>query len=402
MPVTAPTSAVENFGPYQLLELVAQGGMSRVYRARRKGTTEEVALKVATEEVAGNAILCRRLEREFRTARSLNHPNLVRALDFALEGSVPYLVMELVKGESLGDRIEREGKLAEDRAVPIIVQVADALQLLHQRGYIHRDVKPDNILLPANGVAKLTDLGLVKALDADVQLTQGAGMLGTPNSMAPEQFEDARKVDRRTDVHALGATLYMAVTGVLPFSGGRGRNYLAVLKKKLTNDIAPPRQLVPTLSEAADFAIRRALRADPAQRQASCREFAEALTGSSVPEVKGRTRPRDASRPRRTERRAAVRYATELASTCQPVTRLKEETWKATIQDISERGVGLHLPRRFEPGTFLVLDLHSKDGRTTRNLLLRVVRARRLSPGKWLAGCELLYSLSAAELKELL
>jgi serine/threonine protein kinase len=125
--------------------------------------------------------------------------------------------MEFVEGESLGNKIQREGSLDQPTALRIISQVAEGLHQAHKLGLIHRDVKPDNILITTNGTAKLTDLGLVKELEADNNLTRTGRGLGTPHFMAPEQFRNAKKADVRCDIYSLAATLYMMVTGELPF-----------------------------------------------------------------------------------------------------------------------------------------------------------------------------------------
>src|SRR5262249_39588783 len=162
-----------------------------------------------------------------------------------------------------------KGRIPEAEAVAIITQVASALHVAHEHKLIHRDVKPDNILLTPSGDAKLTDLGLVKVED-DVDLTQTSGWLGTPNFMAPEQFGDARHVDGRSDVYALGATLYMAITGELPFRTRSAKNLLSILKKKQQNDLIPPRKFVPNVSERVDLAIRRATRSAREERHPTC------------------------------------------------------------------------------------------------------------------------------------
>src|SRR5262249_194105 len=148
---------------------------------------------------------------------SLEHPHIVRALDFGMDGPAPYLALELVEGESLGARVAREGRLRQERAVPLVGQVAEALHALHQRQYVHRDGNPKQILLTPSGQPLLGDLGVVKFLDADVALTQGLEVLGPPHFLAPEQMADPSAVDQRADVYALGATLFLVVTGNLPF-----------------------------------------------------------------------------------------------------------------------------------------------------------------------------------------
>src|SRR5262249_10528570 len=151
---------------------IAEGGMGSVYKGRHRNGGELVAIKVLSPQMAKSPVIRRRLEQEYNAARNLNHPNIVRAVDFGTSDSLPFLVMEFVEGESLGQRIEQRGKLAEAEAIDIITQVAHGLEKAHRQGLIHRDVKPDNILVTGNGVAKLTDLGLVKEIDGDQNLTR--------------------------------------------------------------------------------------------------------------------------------------------------------------------------------------------------------------------------------------
>ncbi len=290
MPPDTSKPVLRTIGNYDLLEKIAEGGMGAIYKGRHRETGETVAVKVMTSQVAGNAVLLKRFEQEFRAANRLNHTNVVRALDFGEAANTPYLVMEYVDGESLGQKIERDGRMQENDAIRLIAQVAQGLHRAHKLGMIHRDVKPDNILVTHDGQAKLADLGLVKEVDADLNLTRTGRGLGTPHFMAPEQFRNAKNADVQCDIYSLGATLYMMVTGELPF---RSNGPLDAWMKKVQNDLVPPRQLVPDLSERLDWAIRRAMSSDRELRPASCREFVEDLTGKSTRKVG----PVDASAP---------------------------------------------------------------------------------------------------------
>jgi serine/threonine protein kinase len=267
-------------GNYELLEKIADGGMGSVYRGRDRTSGEIVAVKVlAIQARSDKEVLLKRFEQEFRVARALDHPHLVRALDFGVEGDSPYLVLEFVDGGTLTDRIEANGPLAESEAIRLITQVAQALDLAHAQGLIHRDIKPDNVLLTGSGVAKLTDLGLAKESSSHLNLTRTGIGLGTPNFMAPEQLHDAKQADARSDVYALAATLYMAVTETLPFGGG---NLVEAWTWKVNNALPSPRHLVNGLSERVDWAIRRGMSADPSRRPASCRQFVEDLMGRRI------------------------------------------------------------------------------------------------------------------------
>jgi serine/threonine protein kinase len=271
-------SALQSLGNYDLVEKIAEGGMGTVYKARERQGGRTVAIKLVSPQMASNPVFLQRFEKEYNAARSLDHPNVIRALDYGTAGGLPYLVMEYVDGESLGQRLGREGRLPEAEAIRLVGQVAQALQKAHKQGLIHRDVKPDNIMLTRDGQAKLADLGLVKELETDINLTRTGRGLGTPHFMAPEQFKNAKNADVRCDVYSLGATLYMLVTGKMPFQSS---GPLDAWMKKMNNELIPPRKINPDLSERLDAVILRAMNADPEQRPASCREFVDELTGQT-------------------------------------------------------------------------------------------------------------------------
>jgi eukaryotic-like serine/threonine-protein kinase len=290
--MTADTSnkGLGSVGNYTLLSKIAEGGMGWVYKGQHRDTGLIVAIKIVPSTMIKNDILLKRFEQEWKAASSIDHPNIVRAVEYCGTGGTPFLVMEFVDGESLGQRLEREKRVEENESIRLIAQVAQGLHRAHKMGMIHRDVKPDNIMISRTGEAKLTDLGLVKDLDAELNLTRTGRGLGTPHYMAPEQFRNAKNADVRCDVYSLGATLYHMATGELPF--GKTSGPLDAWMKKVHNELTPPRKLVPGLSERVDWAIRRSMAADPNQRPASCREFIEDLTGHST-----RKPPTPASEP---------------------------------------------------------------------------------------------------------
>ncbi|OAI45322.1 hypothetical protein AYO44_02655 [Planctomycetaceae bacterium SCGC AG-212-F19] len=273
-----PTTGAK-FGSYNLVEKIAEGSMGTVYKAQHGQTNQIVAIKVLAKEIARNAVVLKRFEQEFRVAGKVDHPHIVKVIEYCATGESPYIVMEYVEGESLGDRLERSGPLSEDVALYIILQAAHGLHRAHAQGLIHRDIKPDNILVNSANDAKIADLGLAKDLDGSADLTRTGRGLGTPSFMAPEQFRNAKNASVRCDVYSLGATLYQMVTGKLPFGVS---DPVQAMMRKLRNDVPSPRSLVPELSERVDWAIRRAMSADPEQRPGSCREFVEDLTGQST------------------------------------------------------------------------------------------------------------------------
>lgn len=278
----ATKPVLQTIGNYDLLEKIAEGGMGTVYKGRDRTSGATVAVKIVPAHMTKNSVLMKRFEQEYNVAKSLDHPNIVRALDFGFNGTAPYLVMEFVDGETIGRRLERDGKIPEAEGIRLIGQVAQAIHKAHKQGLIHRDIKPDNVLVTRDGQAKVADLGLVKELETDLNLTRTGRGLGTPHFMAPEQFRNAKNADARCDIYSMAATLYMMLTGELPF---KSLGPLDAWMKKINNEILPPREVVPGLSERVDWAIRRAMSADPNQRPLSCREFVEDLTGHSTRKI---------------------------------------------------------------------------------------------------------------------
>ncbi|MCS7270371.1 MAG: protein kinase [Gemmataceae bacterium] len=275
--MTLDSSQLSTLGDYDILSKIAEGGMGAVYKARHRHSGAIVAIKIISKDTARNPVLLQRFKQEFDAARLIDHPNVVRALEYHSQPQ-PYIVMEYVDGESVGQRLQRRGPFDEQEAIRLIAQVCEGLHRAHKQGLVHRDVKPDNILITREGQAKLTDLGLVKDIEADLNLTRTGRGLGTPHYMAPEQFRNAKNVDVRSDIYSLGATLYAMVTGVTPFEN---TNPLDCWMRKIRNEFPGPRELNPRISERVDWAIRRAMSAEPERRPASCREFLEDLTGQS-------------------------------------------------------------------------------------------------------------------------
>src|SRR5262245_7912924 len=295
MPLDARALGPQQIGEYEVLAKIAEGGMGSVYKARHAGTGQLVAIKVLPPVTAKNPVLMRRFEQEYRAAAAIDHPNIVRAIDFCGTCQNPFLVMEYVDGESLGAKVDRDGPMSEEQAIRIIAQVCQGLHKAHKLKMVHRDVKPDNILVTPEGVAKLTDLGLVKDAENDINLTRTGRGLGTPNYMAPEQFRDAKNADIRCDIYSLGATLYTLLTAETPF-GKVGP--LDCWMRKQRNDLPAARELNPAVSERVSWAVQRAMSGDPAQRPSSCKEFVEDLTGVSIrPSSYGADQPAAAAGP---------------------------------------------------------------------------------------------------------
>ena len=394
-------------GPYEILAKLGKGAAGTVFKARHRQTGALVALKILCRGEARNPLSVKRFEQEFFATRALDDPHIVRGLDYGCEGTTPYLVMEFVEGESLSAHLKARGRLAEHEAISIAVQVAQALHVAHQRGMIHRDVKPGNIMLAADGRTRLTDFGLVKCLESVQNLTATAMSLGTSYFMAPDQFDDCKRVDLRCDAYGLAATLYTAVTGQLPFQAG---GFLSLVRKKLDGELIAPRDIVPELSVRTDWAIRRGLSVSPVMRQASCVDFVRDLTGAELQIVKTyrqtplkvKAEPGKEVKTGQDDRRADFRHACRLSSVCGPVGGKGQKPWVAEVLDISSGGLALVLQRRFEPGTVLAVDLRRIKEEVPASLMARVVRAQAHGSGQWVLGCQLGRRLGDEDLRALL
>ena len=265
VPTSGQASAKpQMLGDYQLVRKLGQGGMGAVYEAVQTKLDRKVALKVLPQKFTSDSTFLERFQREAKAAAALNHPNIIQVHDIGKAGGIHFFAMELVDGESAQDRLKREGKLALEWALHIVRGAAEALRYAHQHQIIHRDIKPDNIMLTKEGQVKLADLGLAKKVGGDtVGVTQtGAGM-GTPYYMAPEQAEDARSVDHRADIYALGITLLHLLTGKRPFEGESAYNIVfAHVQKPLPTG----EQLGTPLPAAVEAAIRKMAAKDPNER----------------------------------------------------------------------------------------------------------------------------------------
>ena len=257
---------------YEVEELVGHGGMSSVYKAQDTLLERHVALKILHEQYSADDDFVERFKREARSVAQLQHPNIVTVIDRGEEDGCQYIVFEYIDGENLKERVVREGRLDVREALEIAVEVAHGLAFAHEQGLIHRDVKPQNILLNGDGRAKVTDFGIARSLDVD-GMTQTGTVLGTSNYIAPEQASGQR-VDAHSDVYALGAVLYELLAGEVPFAG---ESFVAVAMKHMHEpapNLLDVRGDVPLRVAAA---VDRALEKDPEQRFPTMDAFAAEL-----------------------------------------------------------------------------------------------------------------------------
>ena len=257
---------------YELSHLLGVGGMGRVYLARDRSLSREVALKVLEDRHAENPEFVERFRREAKAAASLSHPNMVAVYDAGEDGETPYIAMEYVPGGTLKNRIQQRGALLPRVAAGVAFEVANALAAAHEKGIVHRDIKPENVLVTDQGHSKVGDFGIARAATATA-ITETSLILGSVRYLSPEQAK-GEVVGPPSDLYSLGVVLYEMLTGRVPFDA---ENPVATAMKHVTEEPALPRGLDPTIPEALEAITLKLLKKDPKQRYESAAELAEDL-----------------------------------------------------------------------------------------------------------------------------
>ncbi len=257
-----PSQKKQAIAGYELIKRLGEGGMGATYLARQTSMDRLVALKVLRKNLAKNTDFVDRFVREARLAGKLNHVNIVQSQDVGESGGFHYLVMEYVEGRSAYSLMPKGG-MDEELALHICMQVARALDFGHRNGIVHRDIKPDNIIVTEDRIAKLCDFGLARDTAQETRLTQTGMMMGTPHYVSPEQARGEKDVDIRSDIYSLGATLYHLVTGETPF---RGSSPAVVMTKHLTSQMPWPQDVNPLVSDGCCRLIARMMAKDPNDR----------------------------------------------------------------------------------------------------------------------------------------
>ena len=271
---------------YELEELVGTGGMSSVFRARDRQLERRVAIKILHQHYATDPEYLERFRREARAVARLSHPNIVTVIDRGDDDGRQYIVFEHVEGENLKELVLRTGRLPVRRALELALAVADGLSFAHDHGLVHRDVKPQNVLLSREGEVKVTDFGIARSLHMDQGVTQTGTVLGTGEYLAPEQAS-GKPVSAATDVYSLGVVLWELLAGDVPFVG---ENFVAVALRHVNEPAPSLQERRPDVSPRLAAAVDRALAKDPARRFSSMKAFAKELR-ACLAEVEGDAPP---------------------------------------------------------------------------------------------------------------
>ncbi len=263
-------------GRYELLEKIGDGGMAVVYKGKDKLLNRFIAVKILRPEFTKDATFVENFKRESQAAAGLSHPNIVGVYDVGREGNINYIVMELIEGKTLNKIIEEEAPMDYRKVIDISKQVASALRIAHKNKIIHRDVKPHNIMITNDGVVKLADFGIARAVN-DATLSTGSKIVGSVHYFSPEQAR-GNYVDERSDIYSLGIVMYEMLTGKVPFDGD---NPVTVALKHINEEIVPPIELEPGIPPALDRCVMKATSKYQTNRYANADELIQELDNIS-------------------------------------------------------------------------------------------------------------------------
>ena len=253
---------------YELLQCVGEGGMSFVYKAKCRKLNRFVAVKILKDEFKNNEEIVRRFKKEATAIANLSNPNVVNVLDVGTQDDINYIVMEYIEGKTLKDIINEKGALPYEIAISIGIKVAKALECAHKSGIIHRDVKPQNILVTEEGVVKVTDFGIAKSMDSST-IAHTNSVMGSAHYFSPEQAKGTY-TDYRTDLYSLGIVLYEMVTGVVPFNGD---SPVTVAVKHIQEKAIPPKNINQNIPNSLNDLIMKAMEKDPVNRYQTAKEI---------------------------------------------------------------------------------------------------------------------------------
>src|SRR5271165_2023474 len=261
---------------YEILKMLGEGGMGTVYKARDRELDRTVALKVIRPELAGKPEILRRFKQELILARQVTHRNVIRIFDLGVADNLKFITMDFVEGRDLKSVLTEKRKFPASEACDVIRQVCLGLEAAHNEGVVHRDLKPQNIMLDTQGRVYLMDFGLARSMEL-VGMTRTGALLGTPAYLSPEQAK-GEKVDARTDLFSLGVIFYELLTGVLPY---RADTMMATLIQRSKEPATPPNQLEPSIPPAINDVVMKCLQISPERRYQHAGEILQDLAALS-------------------------------------------------------------------------------------------------------------------------
>ncbi len=283
----------ENVGAYRIITQLGQGGMATVYKAYHPALDRYVAIKALHPAIMEDPNFLARFGREAKVVAKLEHSNIVPIYDYSEHAGQPYLVMKFIEGETLKARLAR-GPLNKDEALHIVEAVSNALEYAHKQGYLHRDVKPSNILISPEGEIYLADFGLARIAEAGASTLSGDMLMGTPHYISPEQAQGTTDLNEGTDIYSLGVVLYELVVGRVPFSSDTP---FSIIHDHIYTPLPLPRQVNPTVPEAVERVLLKALAKNRDDRFGSVREmidaFCAAVTGGDIGVLESLSKPRE-------------------------------------------------------------------------------------------------------------
>ena len=266
-------------GRYELIEKIGDGGMAIVYKAKDRLLKRFIAVKILKPEFVQDIKFVENFRKESHAAASLSHPNIVSIYDVGQEGNINYIVMELVSGKTLNELIQAEAPMDYRKAADITKQVASGLSAAHKKGIVHRDVKPHNILMTEDGIAKITDFGIAKAVTNTTIVDSGKdNVMGSVHYFSPEQAKGAN-VDEKSDIYSLGIVLYEMLTGKVPFDGD---NPVTIALMQINEPVTPPSVFNHNVPPGLERIVMKAVEKQPKDRFASADEMIEALDKMEV------------------------------------------------------------------------------------------------------------------------
>lgn len=263
----------ETIGHYEIVEEIGRGGMGVVYKAHEASLNRMVAIKVLGQHLAQDREYITRFQREAQAAAALNHPNIIQIYTIGEDSGRHYFAMEYVDGQSVQEMIRKQGRIPVSKAAEIVLEAAKGLAAAHDAGLIHRDIKPGNLMVDKNGIVKIADFGLALRPADQTRITSSGLLMGTPGYLAPEQCLD-RTVDPRTDIYALGVSLFEMLTGKAPFTAD---SPAALIRKIVDGDTPDPTALAPDLDPELRRIVLKMMARDPDQRYQTCYQVAGEL-----------------------------------------------------------------------------------------------------------------------------